>query len=147
MLWPLPTAGPVPAVRTSVVSLAGADVFGTVSVGFSPKLPVTPTPTLVLALPDEDPDDDDEDPPQAARASGASRLAATSAAPWRADSFTGSRRGEGTDSHTVTAAGVDTVPVTAGRIRRWACASTSTPSSPSPSAAGASGTTTPCCRC
>src|SRR3954470_2047444 len=88
-------AGPVPAARTSVVSFAGADVEGTVNVGFSPKPPVTPTPTLVVALPEEDPDAEDEAARlQAARARGASRLAATSATPRRADSFTRNLRRE-----------------------------------------------------
>src|SRR3954465_5148487 len=99
-------AGPVPAARTSVVSFAGADVEGTVNVGFSPKPPVTPTPTLVVALPEEDPDAEDEAARlraagargagglQAGGARGASRLAATSATPRRADSFTRNLRRE-----------------------------------------------------
>src|SRR3954451_7859686 len=96
MLWPEATAGPVPGLRTSVVRLLGAVLFGTVSVGLSPKPPVTPTPTLVVAVPEDDEEDEEpEEPPQAARARGASRLAATMAAPRRADSFTRNLRRRG----------------------------------------------------
>src|SRR4051794_7491011 len=102
MLWPLATAGPVPGVRTSVVSLVGAEVAGTVSVGLSPKPPVTPTPTLVLALAEGDPDDEDDEEAllHPARATGTSRLAATSAAPRRADSFTRNLRRGGKRTRT-----------------------------------------------
>src|SRR3954462_3813970 len=103
MLCPEATAGPVPGLRTSVVRLLGAVLLGTVSVGLSPKPPVTPTPTLVVAVPEDDEEDEEEgeaggereEPPQAARARGASRLAATMAAPRRADSFTRNLRRRG----------------------------------------------------
>src|SRR3954468_20186388 len=74
MLCPEATAGPVPGLRTSVVRLLGAVLFGTVSVGLSPKPPVTPTPTLVVAVPEDDEEDEEpEEPPQAARGGGAGR--------------------------------------------------------------------------
>src|ERR1043165_7748234 len=96
MLCPEATAGPVPGLRTSVVRLRGAALCGPVSVGLSPKPPVTPPPPLVFAVPEDDEaDEEPEEPPQAARARGASRLAATRTAPRRADSFTRNLRRRG----------------------------------------------------
>src|SRR3954467_5131547 len=96
MLCPEATAGPVPGFRTSVVRLLGAVLFGTVSVGLSPKPPVTPTPTLVVAVPEDDEEDEEpEEPPQAARARGASRRGAPMAAGGRRP---GGRRGVRTAS-------------------------------------------------
>src|SRR5947209_15136917 len=116
MLCPAATAGPLPCLSTSVVSALGAGVFGTVSVGFSPKPPVTDTPTLVVAplASVDDEEEDEPDDPQATRVAGVSRQAATRTAPARCDrwcarrwdSFTGQEtfgvRG-GTDTSTVTA--------------------------------------------
>src|SRR5689334_23825695 len=99
MVWPEATAGPFPWLRTSLLSLAGADPLGTVRVGFCPKAPVTFTPELVEE-PDADPDADagafGEELPQAASAGVTSRPAASTNAACRADG----RRNAGADSFT-----------------------------------------------
>src|SRR5438270_26208 len=79
MLCPAATAKPLPCLSTSVVSALGAGVFGMVSVGFSPKPPVTDTPTLVVAplASVDDEEEDEPDDPQATRVAGVSRQAAT----------------------------------------------------------------------